>query len=112
MAVSATIGIGPAGTGKTYLAVAHAASLLERGDEVVHLVRREPKAAHEVRWDPGARSLDRSALDGVDAVVNLAGAGVGDKRWKTDYRAQILGSRVDATTTVATAIAEKVENTE
>ncbi len=82
------------------------ASLLDRGDEVVHLVRREPKAAHEVRWDPGARSLDRSALDGVDTVVNLAGAGVGDKRWTTDYRAQILGSRVDATTTVATAIAE------
>lgn len=82
------------------------ASLRQRGDEVVHLVRREPRAPHEVRWDPSARRLDQAALDGVDAVVNLAGAGVGDKRWTTDYRAQILASRVDSTATVSRAIAE------
>jgi uncharacterized protein (TIGR01777 family) len=82
------------------------ASLRQRGDEVVHLVRREPRAPHEVRWDPSARRLDQAALDGVDAVVNLAGAGVGDRRWTTDYRAQILASRVDSTATVSRAIAE------
>lgn len=82
------------------------ASLRERGDEVVRLVRRAPTSPDEVQWDPAARRLDPGALDGVDAIVNLAGAGVGDKRWTTDYRAEILGSRVDATTTVATAIAE------
>jgi uncharacterized protein (TIGR01777 family) len=82
------------------------ASLRQRGDEVVHLVRREPRAPHEVQWDPAARRLDPAALDDVDAVVNLAGAGVGDKRWTTDYRAQILASRVDSTTTVSRAIAE------
>ncbi len=88
------------------IGVALSASLTERGDEVVHLVRRPPKAAHEMQWDPASRRLDPSALEGVDAVVNLAGAGVGDQRWTTDYRAQILGSRVDATTAVARAIAE------
>lgn len=80
-------------------------SLRARGDEVLHLVRREPRAPHEVQWDPARRHLEPSALEGVDALVNLAGAGVGDKRWNTDYRAEILGSRVDATTTVASAVA-------
>ena len=59
-----------------------------------------------MRWDPAARSLDPTALEGVTGVVNLAGAGVGDKRWSPSRKKEILGSRVDATTTVATAVAE------
>jgi uncharacterized protein (TIGR01777 family) len=45
------------------------------------------------------------ALAGVDAVVNLAGAGVGDHRWTTRYKDLLVSSRVDATTTLAKAIA-------
>lgn len=80
-------------------------ALRERGDEVVRLVRRAPRAADEVEWDPSTRELDPGALDGVTGVVNLAGAGVGDKRWSPSRKKEILGSRVDATTAVATAVA-------
>ena len=81
------------------------AALRERGDEVVRLVRRPPRAADEVRWDPSSRVLDPHVLDGVDGVVNLAGAGVGDRRWSPSYKHEILASRTDATHAVATAVA-------
>lgn len=75
------------------------------GHEVVRLVRRTAGAPDELQWDPARRELDPSALADVDAVVHLAGAGVADKRWSDDRKAEILGSRVDGTTTVATALA-------
>ncbi|GGL22243.1 TIGR01777 family protein [Phycicoccus endophyticus] len=81
------------------------AALRARGDDVLRLVRREPAAPDEVRWDPATRRLDPAVLDGVDAVVNLAGAGVGDHRWSPAYKREILASRTDATTAVATAVA-------
>lgn len=81
------------------------AALRGRGDEVVALVRRAPRGDDEVQWDPATRSLDPSVLDGVDGVVNLAGAGVGDARWTPSYKHEILASRTDSTTAVATAVA-------
>ena len=81
------------------------AALHERGDEVVRLVRRPVRAADEAQWDPSSRHLDPAALDGVDAVVNLAGAGVGDHRWTPAYKREILASRTDSTHAVATAVA-------
>jgi hypothetical protein len=82
------------------------AHLRERGDEVFRLVRHLPQGGDEVQWDPASRRLDPATFDGVTAVVNLAGAGVGDHRWTPQYRAKILISRTDATHAVATAIAE------
>lgn len=81
------------------------ASLRSAGDEVVILVRRPAHSPGELSWDPGRRWLPAGALDGVDAVVNLSGAAVGDHRWTPAYRSVILNSRVDATATLATAIA-------
>ena len=81
------------------------AALHARGDEVVRLVRRSPRSADEVQWDPTSRTLDPGALDGVDGLVNLAGAGIGDKRWTPAYKHEILASRVDATHAVAEAVA-------
>lgn len=75
------------------------------GHDVVRLVRRPPVAIDEVSWDPSRRRLDPAALVGVDAVVNLAGVGIGDKRWTAAYKKAVLDSRVDATTTVSVAIA-------
>ena len=80
-------------------------ALRARGDEVVRLVRRAPGAADEVQWDPSSRVLDPRALDGVDGVVHLAGAGVGDHRWTPSYKREILTSRVDSTHAVAGAVA-------
>ncbi len=80
-------------------------ALRERGDEVLRLVRRPAREGDEVQWDPSSRHLDPGVLDGVDAVVNLAGAGVGDHRWTPSYKREILTSRVDSTHAVATAVA-------
>jgi uncharacterized protein (TIGR01777 family) len=94
-------------TGSTGLiGSALSAALRGRGDEVVRLVRRAPSAPDEVQWDPAGRRLDPGALEGVTAVVNLAGAGVGDKRWTPSYQQLILSSRVDSTATVARALVE------
>lgn len=85
-------------------------ALRERGDSVVHLVRREPATelpdgVTEVSWDPSQGRLEAADLSGVDTVVNLAGAGIGDKRWTTAYKETIRSSRVDSTVTVSAAVA-------
>lgn len=82
-------------------------TLLElRGDQVLRLVRRPVRGAGEIRWDPASRHLDPAALEGADAVVNLAGAGVGDRRWTPAYKRAILTSRTDTTFALATAVAD------
>ncbi|HET6968470.1 MAG TPA: TIGR01777 family oxidoreductase [Ornithinibacter sp.] len=93
-------------TGSTGLiGTALVAALHERGDEVVRLVRRTPRAADEVQWDPASRHLDPTVLDGVDAVVNLASAGAADQRWSPRFKHEFLSSRTDSTHAVATAVA-------
>ena len=77
-----------------------------RGDEVVHVVRREPGGSHEIGWDPSSRRIVPGDLSGLNAVVHLAGAGVGDHRWTPAYKHEILASRVDGTATIATALAD------
>ena len=79
------------------------AFLRRRGDEVVPMVRRAA-GPHELAWQPGT-DLPVGALAGIDSVVHLAGAGVGDRRWSPAYKDLILRSRVDGTTTIARAIA-------
>ena len=80
-------------------------ALLDDGHTVLRLVRRPPAGADELRWDPPTRTLDPAALSGVDAVVNLAGVGIGDRRWTAARKRAVLASRVDATETVAAAVA-------
>ncbi|HEU5333115.1 MAG TPA: TIGR01777 family oxidoreductase [Actinocrinis sp.] len=87
-----------------------AASLLADGHTVTRLVRREPRPATrdgsgEARWDPHSCELDPRVFDGADAVVGLAGAGVGEHRWTDEYKQEIRDSRVHGTTTLATAMA-------
>jgi uncharacterized protein len=81
------------------------ASLRADGHEVVRLVRRPPRGTDEVRWDPRAADAGDPVLDGVDACVHLAGAGVGDHRWTPAYKAEIRASRVLATRALAAALA-------
>ena len=80
------------------------AKLSTSGHEVVRLVRRSPKAG-EIQWNPKSGTLDASALEGVDAVIHLSGAGIGDKRWSDGYRKEILDSRTDTTELLAKTIA-------
>jgi hypothetical protein len=89
------------------IGTALAAALRSGGDQVVTLVRRAPASADEIAWDPLARAggLDPAALAGVDAVVNLAGAGVADHRWTTSYKDEIRASRVRGTRALASHLA-------
>jgi uncharacterized protein len=76
------------------------------GTPVVRLVRPgSPEVANGAPWDPDAGMLDGAVLDGAEAVVNLAGVGVGDHRWTDGHKAAVLGSRVNATTLLASTIA-------
>ncbi|MBU6313587.1 MAG: TIGR01777 family oxidoreductase [Actinomycetales bacterium] len=80
--------------------------LKSEGHTVQRLVRRAPVAADEVQWDLQTGYVDLSALAGVDAIIHLAGVGVGDKRWTKKFKSEILNSRLLGTTTIAKAVAE------
>jgi uncharacterized protein (TIGR01777 family) len=85
-------------------------SLRTEGHEVLRLVRRTPRTADEHRWEPAHHRIPPGLLDDVDAVVNLAGVGVSDRRWSGKHKRQVLSSRVDSTATVSQALAESALN--
>lgn len=80
-------------------------ALTAQGHTTVSAVRREPRRNDEVRWDPKAGTIDAHAFDGVDAVIHLAGAGIGDKRWTDAYKKEILESRTLGTRLLAETMA-------
>jgi hypothetical protein len=74
------------------------ASLSTAGHEVVRLVRRDPAPGERaVRWDPRKREVDAAGLEGLDAVLHLAGENVGSGRWTAARKAAIRDSRVNGT---------------
>lgn len=75
------------------------------GHDVVRLVRRPANAPDEVQWDPSKGQLDATALQNIDAAVNLAGAAVDAKRWNESYKRELRDSRVNSTRTLAQAAA-------
>ncbi len=76
------------------------------GYEVKKLVRRATRSNDEISWNPTLGEIDLASLAGTDAIIHLAGAGVGDKRWSAAYKSEILNSRLLGTTTIAKAAAE------
>ena len=80
-------------------------ALKSAGHEPVALVRRTAREG-EVQWDPNAGVLPADALEGADAVVHLAGAGIGDHRWTDEYKRELIDSRVRSTTLLAETIAK------
>lgn len=89
--------------------------LTEKGYEVIILSRSPkkvlglPKGATAVAWDGASADGWGELADGAKAIINLAGAGIGDKRWTADRKDLILDSRLDTTRAVVDAIA-KAEN--
>jgi uncharacterized protein len=94
-----------------FIGTALVASLRSDGHQVIRLVRRQPRSADEVRWDPRAAhaglgaSAGPGALEGLGACVHLAGAGVASRRWTSRYKAEIRASRVLGTRALAGALA-------
>ncbi|MBA0050234.1 TIGR01777 family protein [Streptomyces sp. AJS327] len=80
-------------------------SLRADGHEVVRLVRRPAQAGDEVEWNPKRQYVDADGLVGCEAVVHLAGAGVGDHRWTAAYKKELRDSRVLGTAALAEALA-------
>ena len=76
------------------------------GHRVTQLVRTAPATQDQVRWDPDGGRLGTPVLSGADAVINLCGAGVGDKRWNPAYKELIRTSRVRPTELLARSCAE------
>ena len=83
------------------------AALIGRGDEVVPLSRANGQVhgVPTVEWDPVFEDLPGAAMDGVDAIVNLAGASVAEGRWTREHRKLIHDSRVITTARIADALA-------
>lgn len=78
--------------------------LQTQGHEVLRLVRREPADSSEIFWDPARAEIDATKLEGVDAIVHLAGENVAGGRWTAGRRERILRSRVDGTRTLVLAL--------
>ncbi len=92
-------------TGATGLIGTALGDVLRKQDhEVVSLTRSGARRQGEFRWDPGQGYIDAAALDGVDAVVHLAGESVAG-RWTADKKRRILDSRVTGTTFLSETIA-------
>lgn len=73
---------------------------------VLRLVRRPPKHSDDVFWNPDTGDLDPAVLRDVDAVVNMCGVGVGDKRWSGAYKQSLRDSRIEPTEVLSHAVAE------
>ncbi len=82
------------------------AALVADGHRVVPLVRRSPRPGEDaITWDPTAGTIDAASLEGIGAVVHLAGEGIAERRWTPEQKIRILNSRVDGTTLLSTTLA-------
>ena len=82
------------------------AALQAEGKQVLRAVRRPVRDAQtELAWDPIQGEIDQDRLEGVDAVVHLAGANIAGRRWSEKYKKQILESRVQGTTLLSETLA-------
>ncbi len=74
------------------------AALRAGGDRPVALVRRSVGQGEDaIEWNPAAGRIDAASLEGIQGVVHLAGAGIGDKRWTDEYKREVLESRTGPT---------------
>ena len=81
------------------------AALGDDGHDVVRVVRQSPAPPGTVHWDPEGDAIDAAGLEGLDAVVHLAGAGVGDHRWTDEYKREVHDSRSKGTDLLARTLA-------
>jgi uncharacterized protein len=75
------------------------------GHDVVRLVRGRPSADDEIAWDPASGQIDAASLEGMDAVIHLAGASIAGARWTKSWKAAILSSRLQGTSLLTETLA-------
>lgn len=101
-------------TGSTgFIGTALRPALEAAGHRVVPVVRSagsqaggQGSGADSIRWDIEAGTIDAAGLEGIGAVIHLAGEGVGAKRWTAAQKAKVKGSRTKGTTLLAETLAE------
>jgi len=79
-------------------------SLTADGHQVRRIVRSSGRG-DDIGWDIEGGTMDAAGLEGIDAVVHLAGEGIGDKRWTAAYKRRVLESRTRSTTLLAETLA-------
>lgn len=97
-------------SGSTGLVGSEFARLLEdNGHQAIPMLRTESSAnsdGTEIHWDPSNGRLDPEQLEGLDAVVHLAGENIAARKWSSEQKERILQSRVQGTTLLAGALAK------
>lgn len=84
--------------------------LLVKRNHNVRLLSRRPKSSSTYptfKWNPIAGEIDDAALEGVDAIINLAGAGIADKAWTSKRKKLIIDSRVKSNELLADTLLAK-----
>lgn len=81
-----------------------AAALEQRGHQVLRLSRNGGNGESEVGWDLAAETIDREKMEGIDAVVHLAGEGISAQRWTEDFKRRIRESRITGTELLVRAV--------
>ena len=77
-------------------------SLEAAGHSAIRVVR---SGSDGIGWDPAEGRIDAAGFEGIDAVVHLAGEGIGERRWNDEVKKSILDNRVDGTTLLAETLA-------
>lgn len=80
-------------------------ALREQGHDVRPVARGSSAGPEALRWDPAAGSIDAGGFEGIDAVVHLAGAPIGPRRWTAERKRQIHDSRAGGTDLLARTLA-------
>jgi uncharacterized protein (TIGR01777 family) len=83
---------------------------LQLGGHEVAWLSRNPKGMKQQSfyWNPEKGEIDIACLKGVSTIINLAGAGVADKRWTSAYKSEILNSRIEATSLLFKTLQDNV----
>ena len=76
------------------------------GHEVYRLTRSSPKEANDIQWNPAAGDLPRAQLEGLDAVVHLAGENIAGSRWNAKVKDRLSSSRVEGTKLLCETLAQ------
>lgn len=76
------------------------------GHHVIHLVRRPAKTENEAQWDPERGIVDLDKIEGLDALVHLAGESIAGGRWSTGFKTKVFESRVSSTRLILSSCAK------
>ena len=81
-------------TGGTGLVGKKLTKMLVKNNHEVLVLSRSPKKENEFRWNLSENFIDKKALENVEYIIHLAGAGIADKRWTDERKKIIIDSRV------------------